>query len=138
MALYYDQDLDPETKAAIREEFVRALSGYPIWAVHKAFDSWTRSAQRRPTPGEIVILVAREMQPLVDELNRRKKEDAEKREYRPELTPAEMEQRRAFAQGVMRRFGYAKEERPKGPPRETVTDEDREEMAAILKRMGNK
>lgn len=136
LALYYDPDLEPETKAAIREEFVRALASYPIWAVHKAFDAWARSAQRRPTPGEIVILVAREMQPLTDELNRRKKEDAEKRDHRPDPTPEEMEHRRAYAQGVMRRYGFAKEERPKGPVRTTVTDEDKVEMAALLKSKG--
>jgi hypothetical protein len=134
LALYYDPDLEPETKASIREEFVRALSTYPIWAVHKAFDNWTRSSTRRPTPGEIVILVAREMQPLTDELKRRARDAAEKREYRPDPTPEEMEHRRAFAQDVMRRAGYAKEERPKGPRRETVTEEDKAEMAALLKR----
>lgn len=133
LALYYDPDLEPETKAAIREEFVRALSTYPIWAVHKAFDNWTRTATRRPTPGEIVILVAREVQPLSDELTRRAKEATERREYKPEPTPEEMERRRIFAQGVMQNMGYAKAaDRPKGPVRETVTDEDRAEMAAHL------
>ena len=133
LALYYDPDLEPETRAAIREEFVRALSTYPIWAVHKAFDNWTRTATRRPTPGEIVILVSREMQPLTDELSRRAKEASERREYKPEPTAQEMAQRREFAQGVMRKLGYAKDaERPKGPVRETVTDEDKAEMAALL------
>lgn len=135
MALYYDPDLEPETKAAIREEFVRALATYPVWAVHKAFDSWTRSATRRPTPGEIVILVSREMKPLTDEVNRRAKEAAERKDYLPGPTPEEMEQRRAFAQDVMRNFGFAKDAKPKGPVRTTVTDEDRAEMAAILQRM---
>lgn len=133
LALYYDPDLEPETKAAIREEFVRALATYPVWAVHKAFDSWTRSATRRPTPGEIVILAAREMQPLVDEVSRRVKEAAERKDYKPEPTPEEMAQRREFAQGVMQKFGYAKNmDRPKGPVRETVTEEDKAEMAALL------
>jgi hypothetical protein len=136
LALYYDPDLEPETKAAIREEFVRALSVYPIWAVHKAFDNWTRSGTRRPTPGEIVILVGREMQPLTDELNRRAKQEAAMRDHRDAPTPEEMEQRRAFASGVMQRMGFQKhQERPNGPVRETVTDEDKAEMAEILKRM---
>lgn len=132
LALYYDPDLEPGTKAAIREEFVRALSTYPTWAVHKAFDNWTRTATRRPTPGEIVILVSREMQPLTDELNRRAKEDVEQREYKPEPTPEEMERRRAFAQDVMRKAGFAKAEPFKGPRRETVTDDDKAEIAAML------
>lgn len=71
LALYFDPDLEPETKAAIREEFVRALATFPIWAVHKAFDAWVRTAQRRPTPGEIVILADRELRPLSNELERR-------------------------------------------------------------------
>jgi hypothetical protein len=133
LALYYDPDLEPETRAAIREEFVRALATYPVWAVHKAFDNWTRTATRRPTPGEIVILVSREMQPLTEELHRRAREAAEQREYKPEPTPEEMQRRCAFAQDVMQRMGYAKhEERPKGPVRETVTDDDKAEIAAML------
>jgi hypothetical protein len=132
LALYYDPDLEPETKAAIREEFVRALSSYPLWAVHKAFDTWTRTATRRPTPGEIVILVAREMTPLTDELNRRTKERVEIATHRPEPTPEEMESRRAFAQDVMRKAGFAKTEPFKGPRRETVTEEDIAEMKAML------
>lgn len=136
MALYYDPDLEPETKAAIREEFVRALATYPVWAVHKAFDGWTRSATRRPTPGEIVILVAREMQPLTDEVTRRAKEAAEIKDHRPDPTPEEMARRREYAQGVMQRMGYAKgADRPKGPVRTTVTDDDKAEMAAILQPM---
>jgi hypothetical protein len=132
LALYYDPDLEPETRAAIREEFVRALSSYPLWAVHKAFDTWTRTATRRPTPGEIVILVAREMTPLTDELNRRNKERVEIATHRPEPTPEEMERRRAFAQDVMRKAGFSKTEPFKGPRRETVTDDDIAEMKAML------
>lgn len=133
LALYYDPDLEPETKAAIREEFVRALATYPIWAIHKAFDNWTRTAARRPTPGEIVILGAREMQPLTDELNRREREAAEKRDYRADITPEQMEQRRAYAKTVLRNCGYEKMiDRPKGPVRETVTEEDIAEMKAML------
>ena len=70
---YYDPGFDPETKALVREEFVRALQPYPMWAVHKAFDEWVRSMQRRPSPGEIVILIGRAMKPLTDEIARREK-----------------------------------------------------------------
>jgi len=135
LALYYDPDLEPETKAAIREEFVRALSTCPTWAMHKAFDNWTRSATRRPTPGEIVILVSREMQPLTDELNRRAKEEAERKDYREAPSPEDMERRRNFASSIMQMTGFQKHaDRPTGPRRETVTYEDRAEMAAILNR----
>ncbi len=138
MALYYDPDLDPETRAAIREEFVRALASFPVWAVHKAFDAWTKSSTRRPTPGEIVILVNREMKPMVDELAARTRDEIARKEYREALTPAEIEKRRIFAQGVMRRMGYAKDEAPKGPRRETVTDEDLAEMADLIKKGATK
>lgn len=68
---YYDPDFDAETKAGVREEFVRALAGKPQWAVHRAFDAWVRSGTRRPTPGEIVILVDRELAPIAKEIARR-------------------------------------------------------------------
>lgn len=135
LGLYFDPDNDPETKAAMRQEFVLALASYPDWAVQRAFDAWVKTGQRRPTPGEIVILVGREMKPMTDELARREREEAERRDHRPEITPEQMEQRRAFAKTVMRNAGFdANPDRPKGPRRETVTDEDREEIAAILAR----
>lgn len=134
LALYYDPDLEPETRVAIREEFVRALSSYPAWAIHKAFDAWTRSAQRRPTPGDIVILVGREMKPLTDELARRDREEADRREERPELTAEEIERRRKYAASVLSDAGFASRMATTGPRRETVTDEDLAEMRAMLSR----
>ncbi len=71
LGLYYDPDFDAETKAGVREEFVRALAGKPQWAVQRAFDAWARSGVRRPTPGEIVILVERELEPIAKEIARR-------------------------------------------------------------------
>lgn len=48
-------------------------------------------------------------------------------------TPQEMEHRRNFAQGVMTRFGYANNAAvDRGLRRETVTDEDKAEMAAMM------
>ena len=73
LGLYYDPDQDPEAKALTREEFVRALDGKPDWAIQRAFDTWTKTAQRRPSPGEIMILVDRELRPLGEELARRDK-----------------------------------------------------------------
>lgn len=40
--------------------------------------------------------------------------------------------RRAFAQAEMTRLGFAKEMKLKGPVRETVTEEDKAEIAAVL------
>lgn len=133
LGLYFDPDNDPATRAAVREEFVRALAGYPDWAVQRAFDVWVKTGQRRPTPGEIVILVGRELKPLTDELARREREKADRQDHRPDLSPEELERRRNFAQGVMAMTGFAKGMLHRdGPPRESVTDEDRTEMAAIL------
>lgn len=52
------------------------------------------------------------------------------------ISPDEMEHRRAFAQDVMQRAGFAKSAvvRTTGPRRETVTDEDKAEMRAMLER----
>lgn len=133
LGLYFDPDNDPETRAAVRREFVVALSAYPDWAVQRAFDAWVKTSQRRPTPGEIVILVGRELKPLTDELARRERDAADQRDHRPEVTPEELERRREFASGIMVDLGFAKSmPRRDGPPRETVTDEDRAEMAALL------
>ncbi|WP_444668379.1 hypothetical protein [Cereibacter changlensis] len=79
LGLYYDPDFDMETKALVREEFVRALAAYPDWAVQRAFDAWTKNQRRRPAPSEIVALVAVEMKPLTDELARRRVEEEEQR-----------------------------------------------------------
>lgn len=73
LALFFVPDEDMETKAGVREEFVRALQAYPDWAVQRAFDSWCRTRVRRPTPGEIVILASNEVKPLADEMARRKR-----------------------------------------------------------------
>ena len=73
LVLYFDPTLDPATRAKVREEFVRALAGFPNWAVQRAFDAWVKTAARRPSPGEIVILAQRQMDPLQDELARRRK-----------------------------------------------------------------
>ena len=55
------------------------------------------------------------------------------REQRPEVSPEQMEQRRAFAKTVLRNFGFSHgTEVPKGPRRETVTDDDKAEIEALL------
>lgn len=84
LALYYDPDLDPETKAGVRQAFVRALLPKPVWAVAKAFDAWTRTMQRRPSPGEIVILADREIEPISNELRRREMAEREAEAWRRE------------------------------------------------------
>ncbi len=80
LALYFDPDLDPETKAGIRQAFVVALCDRPLWAVTRAFDAWVRTMQRRPSPGEIGILADRELRPMTDELARRQRDQREREE----------------------------------------------------------
>lgn len=81
LALYFEPDTDPQAKAAIREEYVRALAAFPAWAMHRACDQWVKSSVRRPSPGELAILAGKEIQPFTDELARRKAlEDAEREE----------------------------------------------------------
>lgn len=94
LGLYFDPDNDLATKAAMREEYVRALAAYPDWAVQRAFDAWVKTGQRRPSPGEIVILADRELKPIADELRRRdeakRDEEAWKREEQRRVpTPEE-------------------------------------------------
>ena len=84
LANYYDPDFDAETKALARGEFLVALGQFPDWAVQQAFDTWVKSATRRPSPGEIVILANRALKPLADELARRAKEQAQQSEHQRE------------------------------------------------------
>jgi hypothetical protein len=84
LGLYFDPDHDPKVRAEIRAEFVRALRDFPDWAVQRAFDAWVKFCTRRPTPGEIVQLAQREIQPLIDELAYRKRmHEAERERNRP-------------------------------------------------------
>jgi hypothetical protein len=132
LSLYYDPDLTPETRAAVREEFVRALGIFPLWAVHKAFDQWARTGTRRPSPAEIAILAEREIKPYIDELAIRRRAQQAIAEHREPPSPDDLERRRSFAQGILARFGFARHEKQKGPVRVTVTDDDRAEMRAML------
>lgn len=79
LSLYFDPDIEPETKAGMRESFVRALEAFPLWAVMKAFDAWERQHKRRPSPGEIATLARAEIEPFTRELERRKRLQAESR-----------------------------------------------------------
>lgn len=136
LSLYFDPDNSPETKAAVRQEFVVALSGVPAWAMQKAFDAWVKTGQRRPTPGEILILAERELKPIADELARRKRLEDERREADAAPSDEELAQRRAAAAEVMQRVGYATTPRPSGPPRTNVTPEEVQEMHQHLAAKG--
>jgi hypothetical protein len=104
LAAYFDPDFDPETKAGVRESFVRALRDLPLWAVLRAFDAWEKSMQRRPSPGDIVILAERELKPITDELKRR--QDAEQRAADEERWRTDNRVSAEAAAEIMRRAGF--------------------------------
>jgi len=69
---YYDPDMSADDRAEMLDGYARALSTYPRWATAKAFDDWEKTATRRPSPGEIVILAGRAVKTLTDELHSRR------------------------------------------------------------------
>ena len=73
LSCFYEPDMAPEDRAAMMDEFGRALRAFPRWAVSKAYDAWMRTAHRRPSPGEIAILAGRELKAVTDEIALRKK-----------------------------------------------------------------
>lgn len=73
LSLYFDPDLDPQTKAELRQEFVIALEAFPNWATQRAFDQWVKDAKRRPSPGDIVSLASLQVKAITDEMARRAK-----------------------------------------------------------------
>lgn len=104
LGLYFDPDFDAETRALVRQEFVVALANYPDWAVQRAFDRWVADMRRRPSPGEIVILVQRELKPIADELARRRKHADEAEEERRRAAAARCSAE--AAQEVLERAGF--------------------------------
>ena len=104
LANYYDPDLDPETKAGVRESFVRALAAFPLWAVLRAFDTWERQHKRRPSPAEVVMLAEREIEPMTSEIKRRDDLERQKAEYLIEQQRARPS--KEAAQEIMARAGF--------------------------------
>jgi hypothetical protein len=107
LALYFEPDPDdPEARAAVREAFVRALAHVPSWAMHRAFDQWERTGQRRPSPGEIVILAERALQPLVREVDDRKRNTEAAAEARRAAEEERTPEQRRRAQEIVERCGF--------------------------------
>lgn len=141
---YFTPNIPEVVRRIEAEDWLAALKGFPHWSIEKAVRWWKSEEnperKRKPLDGDIVERVKFEMGILsFAAMKVREYDDGyRRRTMEPERvppTPEEMERRRAFAQGVMERAGYAKAAKPKGPVRETVTDEDKAEMADILKRM---
>jgi len=76
LKLYYDPAMDDLDRADMLDEFRKALSHMPKWAVAKGFDEWARTMSRRPSPAEIAILAQRAIRSIADELADRVKMNA--------------------------------------------------------------
>lgn len=138
---YFTASVPEAVRRIEAEDWMAALKGYPHWAIEKAVRWWKSDEnperKRKPLDGDIVERVKFEMGVLSFGAMKVREYDEgyRKRTMEPERvppTPEEMEQRRAFADGEMVRLGFAKRAYVKGPVRETVTDADKEEMAALL------
>jgi len=70
---FYDPGMDDRDRAALLDEFARALRNVPRWAVAKGFDAWMRTRTRRPSPAEINIEAQAAIRELTDELAHRKR-----------------------------------------------------------------
>ena len=99
LSCFYEPDMLPEDRAAMMDEFGRALRTFPRWSVSKAFDAWMRTAQRRPSPGEIAILAGRELKAVTDEIALRRK-----LEVKPE--PPRAKPDAAAAAEILNRAGW--------------------------------
>lgn len=138
---YFTANVPEGVRRMEAEDWRAALDGRPQWAVEKACRWWKSDEnpdhRRKPLEGDIVERVKFEMGVLSFGAMKVRDFDAgfAKRHTAPEEvrpTAEEMARRREFAQATMERLGYAKTAKPKGPVRETVTDEDIAEMKALL------
>ncbi|WP_420023561.1 hypothetical protein ACN9JG_04085 [Cereibacter azotoformans] len=100
LRLYYEADMLPQDRAAMLDEFARALSDLPRWTVARAFDEWVKTGTRRPTPADIRRLALSELDTIHAELDRRRME--EERERRREEREKWLEEMRAERQEAAR------------------------------------
>lgn len=107
LSLYFEQDMSPRDRAEMIEEFRKALGSLPRWAVAGAFDDWVKQHRRRPSPGELVTLARKRMQPFHDELAYRQKQ-AERQREDQEATRRATPSPEA-AQEIMHRAGFTPE-----------------------------
>ena len=141
LRLYFEADMLPEERAAMIEEFGRALRDLPRWTIARAFDGWIKTGKRRPTPAEIRALAEAQVKPLTDEIARRQREAAPPPDHdrqpvdrdaaaeimaRAGFTPARME---AIRHAPMANT-WAEAETPAAPRRQSMPIDDAY-MAAV-------
>lgn len=98
----------PADRAAMIEEFGKALRRFPKWAVAGAFDDWMANQTRRPSPGDIAQLATKRVRRLTVELGERRKDEEQAelaRQNRP-LTEEEKEERRRISDELLRKNGF--------------------------------
>lgn len=100
----YDPGFSDFEKAAMFEDFVRALTGVPAWAMHRAFDEWIKTMRHRPCPADIVKLAQSYLQEIVSELADRRKIDAKREEAEREASRERVSGERAIE--IMKENGF--------------------------------
>lgn len=139
---YFTSNIPEGVRRIEAEDWRASLDRFPQWAVEKACRWWKSDEnpdhRRKPLEGDIAERVRFEMGILsfgamkVRQYDRGYAERMKQPEdERP--TPEQMEQRRAFAKTVLRNAGFSVQRGIDGESmRETVTDDDKAEMAALL------
>ncbi len=107
LKLYYDPQMSDEDRAAMLDEFGRALRDVPFWAVSQAFDRWVKSRGRRPSPGEIMELANSELSRYSTELeNRRQRAEMAAQKPKNKLAPEDQRVKAEAAQSILVEAGF--------------------------------
>lgn len=110
LGFHFQPERSDAEMARTLEGFARVLMDLPPWAVFAGFDDADRTIARRPSPAEVRILAQRRLQPITDELARRRKaqeeREAEQRAQREGRCGAEEAARILASRGFTpKRFG---------------------------------
>lgn len=142
---FYEPGMLDQDRAALLDEFARALRNVPRWAVAKGFDVWMRSRSRRPSPGEIYTEAMKAIRELTDELDYRKRMQAPDETPTPRVdaetaarileqagfTPKRMETVRKAPMARTMDEAVARVETPRPPHWSETADPDGPEMRAL-------
>lgn len=140
---YFTSDVPQGVREIEAEDWLVALKDRPMWAIEKACRWWKGDEnpdhRRKPIEGDIARRVTFEMGILTFGAMKIREYDAghAMRMTEPERkapTPGEMAQRREHASRIMANCGYSTTANNRGPRRETVTDDDRAEIAGLMAR----
>ena len=142
---FFEPGMDDQDRAALLDEFARALRNVPRWAVARGFDTWMRTRTRRPSPAEINIEAQAAIRELTDELAHRKRmaapgepqaprvdaETAERTLQRYGFTPKRMEAVRKAPMARTMDEALSRAEAPPRPHWTETADPDGPEMRAL-------